>query len=49
MVESVMNMSKLHQSAVPRDVPVYKGMSFTGGSWPKSPIRIIERLPNGAF
>lgn len=44
-----MNMSKLRQSAVPRDVPAYKGMSFTGGNWPRSPTKMIEQLPNGAF
>lgn len=48
-VESVMNMSKLCQSVVQRDVAKFKGMSFTGGSWPKSPTRLIEPLPNGAF
>ena len=44
-----MNVSKLRQSTVPRDVPTYRGMSYTGGRWPKYSTRIMERFPNGVF
>ena len=33
----------------PKVAPAYKGLSMTGGGWPKSPTRIIDRLSNEWF
>ena len=47
MVESVTKVLKVRQRALPRDEATNMGMSFTGGSFPKSPRRMMEKPSKG--
>ena len=42
-------VSNVHQREVPRDEPLYMGMSFIGGNFPKSPRRMMEQPPKGLY